>query len=118
MINTLKSGLTAAVESRKGAKCIPRRMTRFPSPLIKPDMPISSIRLSDRFHQLARGDTPPVSDTKAQNTQLPEHNPARELNAATRLHLMTPSHEVPHTLIYVVVDCAIAEEGIPTAEIA
>jgi hypothetical protein len=25
-------------------------MARFPSPLIKPDVPISSIRLSDRLH--------------------------------------------------------------------
>jgi hypothetical protein len=29
--------------------------TRFPSPLIKPDVPVSSIRLSDRLHQLAHG---------------------------------------------------------------
>src|SRR3954454_21448338 len=27
------------------------RPTRFPSPLIKPDVPISGIRLSDRLHQ-------------------------------------------------------------------
>src|SRR5436190_24183356 len=45
----------AFVESRKGA--VPRAKTpgRFPSPLIKPDVPISSIRLSDRFHQIAHG---------------------------------------------------------------
>jgi hypothetical protein len=35
------------VESRKGAVW---KATRFLSPLIKPDMPISSIRLSDRLH--------------------------------------------------------------------
>ena len=34
------------VESRRGA--VP--VARFPSPLIKPDVPISSIRLSDRLH--------------------------------------------------------------------
>src|SRR6266849_3066210 len=32
--------------------------TRFPSPLIKPDVPVSSIRLSDRLHQLAHGRGP------------------------------------------------------------
>jgi hypothetical protein len=32
--------------------------TRFPSPLIKPDVPVSSIRLSDRLHQLAHGSGP------------------------------------------------------------
>jgi hypothetical protein len=29
---------------------------RFPSPLIKPDEPISGIRLSDRLHRKACGD--------------------------------------------------------------
>jgi hypothetical protein len=31
---------------------------RFPSPLIKPDVPISSIRLSDRLHRMAHGEWP------------------------------------------------------------
>jgi hypothetical protein len=30
---------------------------RFPSPLIKPDVRISRIRLSDRLHRKARGDS-------------------------------------------------------------
>ena len=38
-----------------------RRVTaqafRFPSPLIKPDVPISGIRLSDRLHRNARDGT-------------------------------------------------------------
>ena len=38
--------VTHRVESRRGA--VP--VARFPSPLIKPDVPISSIRLSDRLH--------------------------------------------------------------------
>ena len=53
------SAVSAPVESRKGAVpesyCMP---TRFPSPLIKPDVPVSSIRLSDRLHQLAHGSGP------------------------------------------------------------
>ena len=36
-----------AVESRRGAVS---RATRFPSPLIKPDLRISRIRLSDWLH--------------------------------------------------------------------
>jgi hypothetical protein len=39
-----------------------RRVTaqafRFPSPLIKPDVPISGIRLSDRLHLAAVGGAP------------------------------------------------------------
>jgi hypothetical protein len=31
---------------------------RFPSPLIKPDVPISSIRLSDRLHRKTHGERP------------------------------------------------------------
>jgi len=38
------------VESRKDAVPVPGRAVRFPSPLIKPDVPISGIRLSDRVH--------------------------------------------------------------------
>jgi hypothetical protein len=44
------------VESRKGAVPSATARARFPSPLIKPDGPFSSIRLSDRIHhQLTEG---------------------------------------------------------------
>jgi len=43
----------AHVESRLGA--VARRL-RFPTPLIEPDVPISSIRLSDWIHLKAHGD--------------------------------------------------------------
>ena len=47
------------VESRKGAVIGAYwQPTRFPSPLIKPDVPISSIRLSDRLHHRAHGSGP------------------------------------------------------------
>src|SRR4051812_42876707 len=42
------------VEEGRGTEC-KKHPARFPSPLIKPDVPISSIRLSDRFHQSAHG---------------------------------------------------------------
>ena len=46
------------VESRMGAVAWGLRPSpRFPSPLIKPDVPISGIRLSDRLHRNARDGT-------------------------------------------------------------
>ena len=36
------------VESRMGA--VARDAFRFPSPLVEPDVPVASIRLSDRIH--------------------------------------------------------------------
>ena len=48
-----------SVESRKGAEPTPDCMpTRFPSPLIKPDVRISRIRLSDWFRCEAHGGNP------------------------------------------------------------
>jgi len=46
----------SAVESRTGAVSTLRSL-RLPSPLIKPDVRISRIRLSDRLHCPAHGDT-------------------------------------------------------------
>ena len=43
----------AQVESRSGA--VTHHALRLPSPLIKPDVPISGIRLSDWFHPAALG---------------------------------------------------------------
>jgi hypothetical protein len=48
------SGTPALVESRTGAVAYGRGPTlRFPSPLIKPDVPISGIRLSGWLHRKA-----------------------------------------------------------------
>src|SRR6476620_796895 len=48
----------SGVESRMGAVAWGLRPSpRFPSPLIKPDVPISGIRLSDRLHRNARDGT-------------------------------------------------------------
>jgi hypothetical protein len=50
------NGDATSVESRKGAVRGLLAAARFPSPLIKPDVPFSSIRLSDRIHhQLTEG---------------------------------------------------------------
>ena len=49
----------ATVESRKGAVvCTALASLRFPSPLIKPDVRISRIRLSDWLHPEAHGGGP------------------------------------------------------------
>jgi hypothetical protein len=45
---------SSRVEKRRGAACA----VRFPSPLIKPDVPISGIRLSDWLHLAAVGGAP------------------------------------------------------------
>src|SRR6202011_203763 len=78
--------------------------TRFPSPLIKPDVPISSIRLSGRLHQLAHGSR---HRQQPMHSQFSVYNLAGKLDGAQRRHLMAPLEEVPHTLINVVVDCSI-----------
>ncbi len=49
-LKTRLAGLPA-VESRMGAGADRRAPPRFPSPLIKPDVPISGIRLSDWLHR-------------------------------------------------------------------
>jgi len=50
--------MSETVESRMGAVAWGLWPTpRFPSPLIKPDVPISGIRLSDRLHRNARDGT-------------------------------------------------------------
>ena len=52
----LLSDQLLTVESRMGA--VAREAVRFPSPLIEPDVPVSSIRLSDRIRHLAHGRAP------------------------------------------------------------
>ena len=53
--HALSNGMTAMVESRMGAVAWGLWPTlRFPSPLIKPDVPISGIRLSGWLHREAR----------------------------------------------------------------
>jgi len=49
------STAASGVESRRGAVVAPVAQARFLSPLIKPDVRISRIRLSDWLHRKARG---------------------------------------------------------------
>ena len=75
---------------------------RFPSPLIKPDVP-------DFEHPAFRLTSPQSSrkcaqlDTRSRSTpKLAEHRCVRETGGASRRHLVTPSQEMPHALIDVV----------------
>jgi hypothetical protein len=59
-----KAGPQEQVESRRGAVRDRMAVARFLSPLIKPDVPISSIRLSDRVHTEPTQITPAPDETR------------------------------------------------------
>ena len=59
------------VESRRGAVLEPLAQSRFPSPLIKPDVRISRIRLSDWLHRKAHGDDRPRSRRRHRTANSP-----------------------------------------------
>jgi len=64
-----------AVESRMGASTGATAPPRFPSPLIKPDVPISGIRLSDWLHRRltnARPSAPGVAPPPWNRTPVPQ----------------------------------------------
>jgi hypothetical protein len=64
---SLSPSLAGLVESRTGAVALPR----FPSPLIKPDVRISRIRLSDWLHRKAHGDDRPRSRRRHRTANSP-----------------------------------------------
>src|SRR5215813_11033699 len=107
-----------------GASTSAEALPRFPSPLIKPDVRIARIRLSDWI-------SPPDSRTRLHpdTTQLDNTQPAvdrlpREASSsATRPHLMASPEVMPYAFIDVVVDCpircgrhAVAEVCAPTPQ--
>src|SRR5215831_19797367 len=86
------------VESRTGAVRYPTVVARFPSPLIKPDVQNSRIRLSDRLHNAAHAesslDAPYRMDTKC-----PEHDLLRKLAITTRWRtVMTTAEKIPNSV--------------------
>ena len=106
------------VESRTGAMSeASTSRSRFPSPLIKPDVLVSSIRLSDRLHQLAHGGRFTRHIQKTQHAQFPEEDMIRKSGGASRRHLMTPSQEMPHALVNVMIDCTIRDVARAATEI-
>src|SRR5271165_3414218 len=99
------------VEEKRGAI-----VTRFSSPLIKPDVPISSIRLSDGLH---------VQPTQGASTSLQPHNaefPIHDLRGkpprpTTPVALMSPPQKVPYPIIDVGVDLPVGLVQAPIAEV-
>jgi len=74
----------------------------FPIPLIKPDVPISGIRLSDWLHRRltnARPSAPGVAPPPWNRTPVPQGT-----GGALRRHLVTPPQKVPHFVIDMLVN--------------
>ena len=62
------------VEDGRGG-CALKSPLRFPSPLIKPDMLISSIRLSDRRHRTTHGGRPLCARIRCETASSPNTSP-------------------------------------------
>ena len=92
-------------------------MPRIPSPLIKPDVRISRIRLSDWFHYKAYDGNP------APEPRAPRRSSHWGSLGSAIGNLMPPTEEISHPLADVVINgpvgpasCSITEVGRPTAQ--
>jgi hypothetical protein len=89
----------------------------FPSPLIKPDVPISSIRLSDGLHDRLT-QTAILTPLQFHDTQLPKDLFGWETpGAAAAGTLVAAPQKVPHAIIHVRIDCPIGLDHATVAEI-
>ena len=80
--------------------CTALASLRFPSPLIKPDVRISRIRLSDWLHPEAHGGGgAKMNPAQPKHAEIPEHGLSREPRGAARRNLVTPDQKMPHALI-------------------
>ena len=99
-------------------------VARFRSPLIKPDVRISRIRLSDWISSLSSRTRCHPDSTQWNNAQPAVDRIPREAGiSATRLHLMTPPEVMPYAFVDIIVDrliclCrrAVAEICAPTSQ--
>src|SRR6188768_3664983 len=91
----------SAVESRTGAVSTLRSL-RFPSPLVKPDVQISRIRLSDRLHLRPQHPTP-SEDV--------------EIGIATAIGLVSPAQEAVHAMPDVMLEVPIGPRARPIGEV-
>jgi hypothetical protein len=66
--------LSGRVEDGRGG-CALKSSLRFPSPLIKPDVLISSIRLSDRRHRTTHGGRPLCARIRCGTASSPNTSP-------------------------------------------
>src|SRR3954447_4274475 len=112
------------VESRNGAVRGRLAVARFRSPLIKPDVRISRIRLSDWISSLSSRTRCHPDSTQWNNAQPAVDRIPREAGiSATRPHLMTPPEVMPYGFVDIIVDrliclCrrAVAEICAPTSQ--
>ena len=111
MLTLYQNGLTGRVEDGRGCSLV--KPSRFPSPLIKPDVPISGIRLSDWLHRIRFSAFALAPDSRTgvtqrtaepEDSQLAEDPLHRKLTGALRGHLVPPSQEMPYTLLNVFVE--------------
>src|SRR6059058_2196113 len=87
--------MSVAVESRMGAVAWgPWPSPRFPSPLIKPDVPISGIRLSDWLHRETCDGGRSGQALEARNAEFSMNDIECKSAIAAPLHLV-PSREKP-----------------------
>src|SRR5581483_12396389 len=84
----------AWLESRKSAVSGHRNKvmtTRFSSPLIKPDVPISSIRLSDGLHAQHTSRATNSGFVQSQNTEFSrDHLGGKPVRSTTSITLVSP----------------------------
>src|SRR5947199_1617242 len=106
------------VESRNGAARGRLAVARFRSPLIKPDVQISRIRLSDWTSPPGSRTRPHPDLTQLNNAQPTVDRTPREAGiSATRPHLMTPPEVMPYAFVDVIVDRLICMYRRAVAEI-
>jgi hypothetical protein len=77
---------------------------RFSSPLIKPDVRIFRIRLSDQLHCKASRRRSEMHASEAQHAQFAVNLLTWELADATPFHLVPPREEITNAFIDVIVD--------------
>src|SRR5437763_4566421 len=104
------------IEEGRGTEQPYGRPTRFPSPLIKPDVPFRASGFPTDFTNGSRTRSQ-VNIAQSQHAQIPEHTRVRESGSAARSHLVTVSQEVPHALIDVVIDRSIRHQTRSVTEV-
>src|SRR4051812_26568759 len=89
---------------------------RFPSPLVKPDVRITRIRLPDWLHREAQW--PKVHASKAQHAERSEDLIVGEPLCAAPLHLVPLAQERANTIADVVVDRPVGRQSRSVAEVS
>ena len=108
---------TREVELRMGAVAWGLWPTlRFPSPLIKPGVPIFGTRLSDWLHRKAHNGRSGQA-LQAQHVAFSVNDVEGEPSCAAPLHPMPPSEEVAHVLVDIMIDAPECRPTCPMGEV-